>query len=331
MVVRLSALGDVAMCIPVVYSFARQYPQWHVTVLTKPSFAGLFINRPGNLELFTADTRGRHKGFGGLIRLLFDLHKHRFDMVADLHNVLRSWLMDSFHIVKGARVVMVDKKRRERKKVLKHRNEGGTVNYIDRYVGVFARLGFPVDVDFVSVFCRELPPSPIQIPSLSVGIAPFARYKTKTYPPEMMRAVVEGLTRRGCTVYLFGGGKKETAVLEDWQEGIKGCVSLAGKYTLEQELAIIARLKAMITMDSANQHIASLVGVKAVTVWGGTAPCCGFLGYNQSPGDAICLNLHCQPCSIAGGEACKFGDFACLRGIEPRSIIDKVMLLIEKR
>lgn len=331
LVVRLSALGDVAMCIPVVYSLARQYPRCHVTVLTRQSFTGLFINKPDNLSLIGADVRGRHKGFVGLIRLLRDLRKHRFDMVADLHNVLRSWIMDVAYSVKGVKVAMVDKDRRGRWQLLAHENKRESANFITRYADVFARLGFPVNVDFMSVFDGKLPPSPIEISDLSVGIAPFARYKTKTYPDEMMRGVVAELAIRGYTVYLFGGGKRETGILEDWQKGIKGCVSLAGKFSLEQEMAIMGRLGVMLTMDSSNQHIASLVGVKAVTVWGGTTPRCGFLGYNQSLDNAICLNLPCQPCSIAGSETCKSGDFACLRGISPSEITDKIIYLMKEK
>lgn len=331
LVIRLSALGDVAMCIPVVYSFARQYPQCHVSVLTRPRFACLFINKPGNISLIEADVKGRYRGFYGMIRLLRYLQKQHFGVVADLHNVLRSWLIDSFFLVLGKRMAMVDKKRHERRQLLSHKNKGESTNFIERYADVFARLGFPVKVDFKSVYSVAPPQPPIQIPYLSVGIAPFAQYFTKIYPVVKMREVVEMLIKRGYTVYLFGGGNKEKSVLERWQKEMKGCVSLAGKYTLEKEIAIMSRLRLMITMDSANQHLASLAGVRAITVWGGTAPSCGFLGYNQSRDDALCLGLPCQPCSIAGGNVCEYHGFACMKQINPQSIVEKTERLIQKK
>lgn len=329
--VRLSALGDVAMCIPAVYSFARQYPQCRVSVLTRPQFAGLFVNRPGNISIVGADVKGRYKGFYGLIRLLLDLRKQRFDAVADLHNVLRSWLIDSFFIAHGVRVAMVDKGRRDRRRILSHEYKGESVNFTERYARVFARMGFPVRIDFKSVYGDVPPQTPIRIPDFSVGIAPFARYFTKTYPVEMMRIVAAGLARRGYMVYLFGGGSREKEVLERWDRELGNCVSLAGRYTLEQEMAIMSRLRLMITMDSANQHIASLAGVEVITVWGGTTPSCGFIGHNQSIGNALCLGLPCQPCSIAGGKTCRYGGLECLRHIDPQTIIEKTERLIHKK
>lgn len=55
----------------------------------------------------------------------------------------------------------------------------------------------------------------------TVGIAPFARYMTKTYPPELMERVVERLSREGKHVYLFGSKGDEAAVLDRWRRCIR--------------------------------------------------------------------------------------------------------------
>lgn len=78
------------MTVPVIYSLARQYPHLRITVLTRGFFARLMINRPANVEIFEADTKGRHSGTGGLVRLIGDLRRLAPDMVADFHDVLRS-------------------------------------------------------------------------------------------------------------------------------------------------------------------------------------------------------------------------------------------------
>lgn len=67
LIIRLSALGDVAMTIPVVYSVCRAYPETTFVMLTQKVASQLFINAPRNLQVVVADVKGRHKGFVGLL------------------------------------------------------------------------------------------------------------------------------------------------------------------------------------------------------------------------------------------------------------------------
>ncbi len=326
LILRFSALGDVAMTIPVLYSLAKQYPDLQITVLTRPFFARLFINPPWNIRIIEADLQGIHKGLTGAIRLLRTLHTCRFDGIADLHNVLRSWLIDLFFLLQGKKVVMVDKQRRSRWKVLfKHLRHP---NYIHRYAEVFSRLGFPLRLTFRSLYESVLPEIPLKIEHPAIGIAPFARYNNKVYPLEKMLQVVNLLAAKGGHIYFFGGGDRETKLLNSWQPHCPHSISLAGKYSLEEELAIMSHIDVMVTMDSANQHLAALVGTEVISVWGSTTPACGFAGYNQNEQNTVCLNLPCQPCSIAGRKECPQQHLACLNQIEPVAIFKKVSALI---
>ena len=54
-----------------------------------------------------------------------------------------------------------------------------------------------------------------------------------------------------------------------------------GKFSLEQELDIISNLKVMLSMDSSNGHMAAMLGVKVVTLWGVTHPSAGFAPFHQ--------------------------------------------------
>lgn len=160
---------------------------------------------------------------------------------------------------------MVNKKRAGRRTALRSREN--QENFISRYVNVFKRLGLDFDLTFRSL---KLPSAslPLKIEQPAVGVAPFARYYTKTYPPEMMRRVVEKLCEKGLNVYLFGGRGKEAEILKGWSEATKGCHSVAGEFAIEEELALMSQMKAMVSMDSANQHLASLAGATVITIWG---------------------------------------------------------------
>ena len=90
LIIRFSALGDVAMTIPVVHSLAVQYPQLEITVLSRAVWQPLFQGLPANVSFIGADLTGKHKGLWGLNTLYSELKAKRFDYVADFHHVLRT-------------------------------------------------------------------------------------------------------------------------------------------------------------------------------------------------------------------------------------------------
>lgn len=316
LVIRMSALGDVAMTIPAVYSVANRYPQLELIVLTRPFFMRLFLNAPVNVTLKAVDFSGNHHGLKGFFRLLRQIRSWQIDGVADLHNVSRSWWIDVAMMLCGKRVAMVDKMRFGRWRVTKcHQAQPSFVN---RYANVFASLGYPFDYTFRSLFSQgSLSGMALDVKPNAIGIAPFARYATKTYPVERMERVVAMLVAKGLPVYLFGAREKEEALLHDWQERYPGCISLAGRFPIEEELVWMSCMKLMVTMDSANHHLASLVAVPVLSIWGSTTPACGFQAYGQKIDMSFYRHLPCQPCSIAGSDTCPQQHFACLDVLQP--------------
>ncbi len=329
LIIRFSALGDVAMTIPVVYSAARQYPDVQFTFATRPFFSRLFINPPSNLSVFVADTQGEYNGWLGLLRLIKTLNRLRVTHVADLHNVLRSWVVSTAFRLKGQRVAMVSKGRIARQCLLSHRL-AFTMSYILRYQKVFSRLGCPAEMTFKSLFEAKTIEPPIRVEENAIGVAPFARYENKTYPLDNMKKVVRCLAQHGFTIYLFGGGEREKTILEGWASDKDHCISLVGKYSIEKELSIMSRLRVLISMDSANQHLASLVGTRVVSLWGSTTPACGFAPYAQTAEDSLCMKFPCQPCTIAGSNKCKTHTYMCLHQLSPELIVEHVMKILSQ-
>jgi ADP-heptose:LPS heptosyltransferase len=66
LVIRFSALGDVAMTVPVVYSLAHQYPDIRITVLSKPFARVFFENMAPNVGFMEADLQKEYHGIKGL-------------------------------------------------------------------------------------------------------------------------------------------------------------------------------------------------------------------------------------------------------------------------
>lgn len=328
LVLRLSALGDVAMTIPAIYSVARTYPQHRFTVLTAAFMSRLFIGAPSNIEVLPL-SKEESRGVGGTWRLLRKLNTlEDIDAVADLHNVLRSWLVDSWYRLRGKPVAMLNKLRGERRDILKKKAQTARP-FVQRYFDVFSRLGLASEPQFTSLFPDALPPLPEDFAPKGeerwVGIAPFARYENKTYPQEQMEAVVQQLSAEdNLRIFLFGARGKEAEILQSWVCSRSNVHVVAGLLPLEQELALMVHLNVMVTMDSANMHLASLVKTRVVSIWGSTTPACGFLGFEQREEDALMAGLPCQPCTIAGSKRCHRGGRECLYSVLPSEIVKNI-------
>lgn len=149
-----------------------------------------------------------------------------------------------------------------------------------------------------------------------------------------MSLVVDTLSQRaGTRLFLFGGGGYERDILEEWAcEHPHNVTSLAGKrYGFAKELALLSHCDVMLSMDSANMHLASLVELPVVSVWGATHPYCGFTGWHQNPANEVQADLPCRPCSVFGNKPCQRGDYACLRGIDYHAIVQRLDNVINQR
>lgn len=296
LVIRFSAMGDVAMTVPVLRALTQQHPNLKVTVVTKGFFKPIF-NELKNVEVYTADLKGNHKGVLGLYRLSRELKALRFDAVADLHNVLRSKILNIFFA--GKKVIKVDKGRTEKKALTSGREFRELKSTHQRYADVFEKLGFPIDLSQPSFPKKaELLPklkSYISNPETkTIGIAPFAAHKSKMYPLNKMEEVISQLTK-DYNIILFGGGKEEIKVLDSIEEKQDNVSSVAGKLNFDDELKLISNLDLMLSMDSGNAHLAAMLGVKVITIWGVTHPFTGFAPFNQPEDYSLLANRERYP------------------------------------
>ena len=337
LVVRLSALGDVAMTIPVLYPVCRANPDTRFIMLTKKWPASMFHDRPDNLMVVGIDVKAEYKGFFGLMKLASQLRReYRIDAVADLHNVLRARLLSLFMRLHGIPVVHLDKQRARRRALITHKSQEPVTPTIERYREVFLELGLEAPDGFTRLYDgKPLPVSSIVLDKAPgerwVAISPFSAHAGKVYPLELMTQVVEQLAQReNYRIFLMGGGKDEKIALRKMAGKKKHVISMAEiKHGFIDEYALLGKCDLMLTMDSANMHLASLMGLKAVTIWGATAPACGFLGYGQDANDDIQLDMDCRPCSIYGERECRHGDYRCLKNIPPDQVVKRVIATIE--
>ncbi|RFS21036.1 lipopolysaccharide heptosyltransferase family protein [Chitinophaga silvatica] len=327
-------MGDVAMTIPVMKQVLADNPDVEIVFVTNKNWGALCADIP-RLTFYPADVKGKHKGVPGLFRLFRELKAtYTISAVADLHNVLRSKIVRTFFRLTGTPVAFIDKGRDEKKALTRKENKilQPLTSTIERYGIVFRQLGLRCEMDNNQVFKpRSLPESVVKNLGARgdkkwVGLAPFATYEEKMYPLDKMEAVLASLVQQPeADVLLFGGGKEEVEKLNALASKYPGVKVVAGRFSLAEELAVISQLTVMVSMDSANMHMASLFGVPVVSVWGATHPYAGFMGYGQSMELSVQISdLECRPCSVFGNKPCFRGDHACMNWILPLQITEKV-------
>lgn len=328
---RFSALGDVAIAAPLVKAYALANPSVKFTMVSRPMLEPLFKG-VDNLLFYPAQLNGAHKGIKGLVKLWQELNKQRVTHVADLHSVLRTYILRILFFFSSVPVAFLNKGRSQKKKLTRKANKElvQLPSMMERYEQVFRKLGFEF-LDFANKSVnlkREgfVAKKKFSEDELKIGIAPFAKHKGKEWPIEKMERMVELLSQKqGVSILLFGGGPKESSLLKGWEYKYIGVTSVAGEFSFERELEFIAKLDLMICMDSANMHFASAMGVPVISIWGATHPYLGFNGWGQNLEQAIMSPAECRPCSVFGNKECFRGDYICLTSLEPALVADKIL------
>ncbi|WP_238639957.1 glycosyltransferase family 9 protein [Chryseobacterium elymi] len=314
---RFSAFGDVAMTAPVFREFLEQNPDVEIIMVSRKNFESLFTDIPN--VTFIGINLDDYKGIFGLRRLANELIKEFHpDFIANLHDVIRTKILDRIYRRKGYKVFKINKGKEEKEELTDvwNLNKVQLKKTVERYADVFRAMGFKVELS------HKLRPASGQ--KSGIGLAPFAQHRGKMLPLEKSYELAKILSKKQ-TIYFFGGGKKETETLEKWESEIPNTKSLSGKLNLSEELQKISELELMISMDSANMHLASLMGTRCISVWGSTHPYAGFLGFGQSENDVVQVtDLTCRPCSVFGDKECYRGDWACLEELNIQKIVKAV-------
>jgi ADP-heptose:LPS heptosyltransferase len=339
LVIRTSAMGDVALTTPVLRGIRMQYPDIELLLLTRSSFRPFFTSIDG-VQLFFPDLTKRHKGFSGLVRLYKDIKSTgKINYIIDLHDVLRSKILRLFFKLSGIPVSVINKGRDEKKSVIKGITKTRLKHSVERYCDVFANAGFPVipmDGPWIIPSAKAITKASTlkgNLVGLNIGVAPYAKHKLKIWPEENMIRLLELISQKHSSRFFLFGGDEESERLATFQTKVTGSTNMAGRLTLDEELALMSKLDFMIAMDSSNMHMAALVGIKVISIWGGTDPISGFGAWMQPEDFSVSIpidELTCRPCTTYGKGECRRGDLACMNWQTPEMVFDKIEKIISK-
>lgn len=331
LVIRTSAMGDVAMLPHALRALMSAYPGLKVTVATLPLFKPFFEGL--NVEFIDVYTQEEHHTIRSMFALAKRVRGMGVDGVADVHDV---WRTKSFRLamrMHGVKTAHVDKGHVEKWMRLK---SGGTTcavplkHTVVRYCDTFRRLGF--DFENPTPASKRERPNPMgRKEGIWIGFSPFSAQTGKTYPSDLSREAVRLLCERYDRVFIHGGGGRELAFAQEMEHLYPNATGVFGRVKLGGEMDLIAHEDCVVSMDSLVMHLASLVATPVVSVWGATHPSLGYIGYGIDPQGVLQADLPCRPCSVYGKKECKYGDYRCIHAVTPQMIVDKVAEMLAKQ
>ena len=338
LVIRFSSMGDVAMMVPVLRCLQNSNPNCKITVVSKKLYKPIFQEFK-NLTFFEVDFKNKYVGLSGLLKLFKDLKKLKPTHIADLHSVIRTHVLRFLFKLSFYKTKTLDKQRGDRKKLFRPKKKifkPLTPNHY-KYCEVFNRLGFDIDLskhefgwstsisDTTKTKLKELDQR-----LKWVGIAPFASFQGKIYPLDLTQKVIAYL-QQDHNVFLFGKGEYEESKLEVWTKSYKNVLGAYSLGSLRGEIEIISNLDLMVSMDSANGHLAANYNVPVISLWGLTHPFGGFAPFLSDQKNMFVSDREKFPKipTSAYGKKIPKGYQDVMRTIDPNEVIARCLEILK--
>ncbi|MDT8367431.1 MAG: glycosyltransferase family 9 protein [bacterium] len=328
LIVRLSAIGDLVMASPLIGAFKRTWPQARLTWLVEETSKAVLEANPGLDEIIVwprARWRKllRDRRYLTLLKeirsFVAELRKRRFDLAVDAQGLLKSgiwvWLSGARERVgigsrEGSRFLMTEVISRE----------GASDGLSSQYLLLAEALGLETEPfememalsDDAEKYARQFKRS---IGSEYIVFAPFTTRPQKHWIQKRWPKVAHHLfCELGLkTVILGGWGDVEAA--DRMVENASGIINLAGKTSLQQAGAVIARSSLLIGVDTGLTHMGIALEVPTIALFGATRP---YLDTTGTSGEVLYHKLDCSPCRRS--PTCD-GDFTCMKAISAEEVI----------
>ena len=344
LLVKPSSLGDVIHALPVLHELRKRYPKAKIDWLIGTAFASVLDGNTDLSERIPFDRRkfsrvglspGPTRDF---LRLIDDLRRREYDLVIDLQGLFRSGFI-SWAAGAPVRIGFADAR------------EGASIFYthkitasqievhaVDRNLRVGELLGFsgdPATFDLaLDDALREqaramLREHGVRDDDCLVAIAPGARWETKAWPWKNFALAVDALVEdEAIRVVLLGGNEDVALCTEIAGECRKQVISLAGKTSIRQMIAMLERVDVVLCHDSAPMHAAAALGRPLVCLTGPTNP--ARTGPYRRMDDVLRVPLPCSPCYLRKLSQCGY-EHRCMHELRVEDVVARIRTILSRR
>ncbi len=330
LVVQTAFLGDVVLITPLLRALREKYESAHLAFMGNPAGCAALQRLSCLDEIIVYDKRRSEKGMAALRHKVLQLREKKFDMAICAHRSVRSAVLLKMAGI-PRRIGFSNSAfpwlyhERAPREPAKHE--------VERNLALLGPLGGPLP-DFDPKLELNVPSTTRTLVSENggrprIGVCPGSNWTTKRWPPQKFGQVVRSLHEdNGADIYLQGSEDDAEAVAQVEEEAGIELHDLTG-ISLEELIAVLAKMDLVITNDSAPTHIASALQVPVVVIFGPTTPRQGFAPWlNRSR--TVEVGLPCRPCGEHGARRCPEGHFKCMELIEPDEVVAAARSLLEE-
>jgi heptosyltransferase-2 len=280
-------VGDAVMAIPALEAIRRARPGAEISILARPAVAETLLGQPFADRTLPYEFRGRHRGWLGREKLIFELRSEKFDAAILLQNAFEAaWLAwragipERIGYSRDARGPLLTKAIQvpQEGEIPKHES-----NY---YFELLRRAGWsdatptiqPIrllvtDADRTSAESL-LRKSGARENAWRCAIAPGASYgAAKCWPTERFALLADRLISECAADVIFFGTSGEKEIADRIRSNMKSrAISLVGETSMRDLAALFASCSAFIGNDSGAMHVAAAAGLPVIGIFGSTEP-----------------------------------------------------------
>lgn len=316
LIVRLDLLGDCLLTLPAAAALKRAHPGLHITFLASRGAGELLRMAPAVDEVIECDLAElthlraltNPGGWRSAARLLAQLRRVRYDIAVSAYGPLAravvAFSLARHRLADGRGWPAADRERRIRPG--EHESD-----HLLALVGGAA----PDAPDRVLVPTEPAPAGLVRGAVLCPGTRSGS---AKAWPAANWSRLATELAKRGFNPQVVGS-EGEVELVNGICANRPQVANLAGELSLGQLAAVIARARLVVGVDSMPIHLASLLGVPAIGLFGPTDPA----RYRpRGNGRALAIGIGCAPCyDQRAPPECPFGDRLCMAWLDPDRVL----------
>jgi heptosyltransferase-2 len=332
LVIQTAFPGDAILTLPMIQELKKNNEHFSIDVICIPSTKEIFDASPAVNSTIVIDKKGAQKNIFSFIKFIKKIRVNGYNKVYSPHRSFRSAIIvgllgvaDSVGFSNSSLPFIF-------KKVI-HYNP--SVHEVSRNLSL---IGFEAGNDnwkikpllFVNESSEEKVKDFLNENELSnfISIAPGSVWKTKIYPADYYKKVIEYFIDDGYKILLIGGMEDKNLCDNLVEEN--NVVNASGLFSFVETAELLRNSKLLICNDSAPTHLGICADIPVLTVYCSTVADFGFYPYNCKSNYLSYDELNCKPCGIHGYSECPIGTFDCGKLLQPEVVIKTANLLIEK-
>ncbi|MFH0731984.1 MAG: glycosyltransferase family 9 protein [Candidatus Omnitrophota bacterium] len=310
--ITLSNIGDVVLTLPVLGVLKREFPEAKFTVMVSPRAKEIFQNDPAISKIISYD---KHISLFEKLRLGLRLRKKNFDLVVDLRSTLYPLLINAAY-----RTKLLNKMQKAR------------VHKRYAHLSKLKSLGINIeDASYKLLFNDDnkrnmdtlLKQLNMSQEDKIIAVAPGAKSHTKQWQVSGFARLCQKLNKElGLKVLLVGTSDDKETISQVLSAGLNDTYDISARTSIYELAYLLSKCRLLITNDSAPMHIADIVDIASVAIFGPT----DYIKYRPMKSDSIVIrkDLNCSPCERA---QCEF-NLECMKGVTVDEVFEAVKGLL---